>query len=353
MLFSKYTPGSEIILTCTNYRNPLKAGTIAGFKITVSDRETPSNLVAIYPQWSFVISDLAPQDLPAPLKFELFRFNSDEPSQTSLPIQTDIGLSIEFNMGVIPVDDRGCYVKYTFPLDMPLPTTALSGGYLSSKDVGEQMMLSSANGINLQPNVEYFIRNQASKNGNYIILKGCTYERAVGLNSKAKVRFTGVKTPNAVKGTNPFIVEVFKTFDPLTYTLTDLLAKTTGSIPAKWFHGGKITDGIFAGLIRNIQQTSATHRVEFKLQSSLPPKDTKFDTRIVVKMPDKLSISPGVVVVPFVKNLDGHLLNPQIKIETAFEGCGVPALCYSISYNNLIKVPAGTLIGLSITGTTN
>ena len=149
LLYSKYTVGSEIELTCTNYRNPLKAGIISGFRISVSDRETPSNLVAIYPQWSFTVSELAPLELPLPLKFELFSLNSDVPTQTSLPIQTDIGLSIEFNMGVIPVDDRGCFVKYTFPFDMPLPESALSGGYLSSRDSGEQMMLSSANGINL------------------------------------------------------------------------------------------------------------------------------------------------------------------------------------------------------------
>ena len=162
-----------------------------------------------------------------------------------------------------------------------------------------------------------------------------------------------MKTPVAVKGTSTFTVEVFKTFDPLSYKLSDLVVKTSGSIPAERFHGGKITNGVFTGLIRNIQQTSATHRIEFTLQSSLPAKDARFETRIVIKMPEKLSISPGVVVIPFVKNLDGHLLDPQIKIETDFTGCATPAVCYSITTKNLIRVPAGTQIGLSITGTTN
>jgi hypothetical protein len=159
LLYSRYTPGEEVVLTCTNYRNPLKAGRISGFRITLSDRETPQNLVAAYPAWSFTIDELEPQQLPAPLIFTFYPHGSDEPSAGPLNVQTDSGVSIEFNMGAVPVDDKGCFVKYTFPSDMPLPSTALAGGYLSSKEKGEQMMYSSANGINLQQDFEYFIRN--------------------------------------------------------------------------------------------------------------------------------------------------------------------------------------------------
>lgn len=72
ILFSKYTPGKEIELKCSNYRNPLKAGEIRGFKITLNDRETPQNLIAEYPSWSFKIDKLSPRKLKEDLKFELF-----------------------------------------------------------------------------------------------------------------------------------------------------------------------------------------------------------------------------------------------------------------------------------------
>jgi len=45
--------------------------------------------------------------------------NLDTPT-SPVPIQTEVGISIEFNMGVVPIDNTGCYVKYTFPKDMPL-----------------------------------------------------------------------------------------------------------------------------------------------------------------------------------------------------------------------------------------
>lgn len=58
---------------------------------------------------------------------------------------------------------------------------------------------------------------------------------------------------------------MYKTFDPLTYKLADLMVSATGSIPADRFAGGKVTEGVFTGLLRTIQATKATHRVVFKL----------------------------------------------------------------------------------------
>jgi hypothetical protein len=88
-----------------------------------------------------------------------------------MPIQSIVGLSIEFDMGPIPIDTSGCYVKYTFPNDIPLPANGLS--YLSSDDVGKKMMFSSSAGINLVEENDYFIRNQEFSRGNYIVVKGC------------------------------------------------------------------------------------------------------------------------------------------------------------------------------------
>ena len=74
--------------------------------------------------------------------------NSDAPT-SPVPIQTEIGISIEFNMGVVPIDNTGCYVKYTFPKDMPLTSEVY--GYL-----GYDMMAKDDGEANLRPKLEYW-----------------------------------------------------------------------------------------------------------------------------------------------------------------------------------------------------
>jgi len=159
IIFSKYKEGSEITLVCNNYRNPIYARTIPGFGMSVSDREEPINLIAKYPNWSFKIDKLAPRGLPADALFDFYLNNDNNPTAAAVPIQTEVGISIEFDMGDVPIDNKGCFVKYTFPNDMPLPTGILNGGYQSIDTPGKQMMLSSTNGINLKNGIEYFINN--------------------------------------------------------------------------------------------------------------------------------------------------------------------------------------------------
>lgn len=91
--------------------------------------------------------------------------------------------------------------------------------------------------------------------------------------------------------------------------------------------------------------------MQFKLQNSLPAKNSQFDSRIVIKMPAKMTRAP--TVMPFVKNLDGSLLNATISIEENFEGCSGTIVCYSITHSNLHPVPARSTLRFSITGTTN
>lgn len=37
--FSTYTPGSELVLSCTNYNNPIYNQVVTGFEFIVSDNE--------------------------------------------------------------------------------------------------------------------------------------------------------------------------------------------------------------------------------------------------------------------------------------------------------------------------
>lgn len=69
IIYSEYkqdTP-TELILTCTNYKNPTYAHTITGFRISLKDRESPPNLIAIYKGFSLEISSLKERELESEL----------------------------------------------------------------------------------------------------------------------------------------------------------------------------------------------------------------------------------------------------------------------------------------------
>lgn len=107
-----------------------------------------SNFVAIYPDWSFNIEKLAPRKLKSPIVINLYETGSNLPHVGQVLIQTEHAFSIEFDMVDVPVDNQGCYVKYTFPQDIALPDAKLTG-YQSSKEPGEAMMLSATGSRNL------------------------------------------------------------------------------------------------------------------------------------------------------------------------------------------------------------
>lgn len=76
-----------------------------------------------------------------------------------------------------------------------------------------------------------------------------------------------------------------------------------------------------------------------------------FDSRIVIKMPEKLTIQPGST--PEIKNLDGKVYGAKISQVTDFLGCVAPIVCYSIEHTNVREIPAGSILRFSILGTTN
>jgi hypothetical protein len=109
------------------------------------DRESPPNLIAKYEPWGFDTYELKEQTFTSGLLFKLYDpvISETPTSPDPVPIQTRVSLSIEFNMDQIPIDNTGCYVKYSYPNDMRLPSDPLQG-YISSEDPGKKMMLSSA-----------------------------------------------------------------------------------------------------------------------------------------------------------------------------------------------------------------
>ena len=61
-------------------------------------------------------------------------------------------------MDLIPIDNKGCYVKYTFPDDMRLPNEPLQA-YLSSTEPGKKMMMSPTTGQTLILKDDVFYEN--------------------------------------------------------------------------------------------------------------------------------------------------------------------------------------------------
>lgn len=170
--------------------------------------------------------------------------NADTPT-TPVPIQTAVGISIAFNMGLIPVDNLGCYVKYSFPDDFKLTSAVMTYQ-------GYDMMTTSTGNSNLALNQDVFIKNQARENGNYIIFKGCQDSNSIGEGRVPKIKITGPVTPSAAKQTGDFKVEVYKKYEETINTLSNMILSGTGFIAQERFTSGSISGGLFSGLIKFI-----------------------------------------------------------------------------------------------------
>ena len=93
-------------------------------------------------------------------------------------------------MAEIPMSNTGCYVKYTFPNDLPLK----SSGYQYQ---GLDSMMQAATGTNLIQKTNVFIEHQAYADGNYIVFKGCdpAVPDSMGERKQPKIKVSGITTP--------------------------------------------------------------------------------------------------------------------------------------------------------------
>lgn len=119
------TATTPITIKCSNYNNPIyDTAAVGPFAVKVQDLEEPPNDIVAYPSFTFDAVGLGARTALLPLAFQLFTGSSGTVSNP-IAIQTSGSIAIEFEMGAVPVDDTGCYVKYTFPNDFVLPATAL------------------------------------------------------------------------------------------------------------------------------------------------------------------------------------------------------------------------------------
>lgn len=80
----------------------------------------------------------------------------------------------------------------------------------------------------------------AYANGNYIVFKGCLNAARRGT---VKLKFYDITTPQAVRPTSDFKIEMFREFDITTYGLTNPIIVGQKSIPASKFISGVMESG--------------------------------------------------------------------------------------------------------------
>jgi len=230
IIYTEYSGQPTITITCNNYNNPVYSKVVTGFEIRVVDAEQPPNLVADYPPWSLDASTLVARTLTTDLGFKFFLNNEDTPTKP-VPIQTESGIEIGFDMGTIPIESSGCWLKVTFPDDFVNTANVMTYQ-------GYDMMLTSRGTDNLNVNSEVFIKNQAQASGNFIIFQGCTNSAYMGAGRSPKVKITGVVTPNSQKETAAFTVEIFKTYSQTQNALSNLIFQGTGVVSIDYFTSG-------------------------------------------------------------------------------------------------------------------
>jgi hypothetical protein len=78
-------------------------------------------------------------------------------------------------------------------------------------------------------------------NKNYVVFKGCQCKSGNGLKNVVKVIF--FDTPEAVKDTDSFKIELYKKMDTIGYTFENLILSSSRQITADFFTSGYIASG--------------------------------------------------------------------------------------------------------------
>jgi len=124
------------------------------------------------------------------------------------------------------------------------------------------------------------------------------------------------------------------------------------------FKAGTMTTGTFVAPATTVQAASS-QTIGFVLTNALPSKTSNplYNSRIIVLMPVEMyEDDEGLGVISMDNALQGMKFRPD---RTYDPGTGVPntscahRVCYVITHENLVDIPAGTNIKLSLLGTAN
>jgi hypothetical protein len=255
-------------------------------------------------------------------------------------------LRLSFKMPV-PIEASGCYVKYTFPDDMPLKREGFKSnelglaGFGAPDGSGETRWQAGVDGL-YSANVEQSL-------GNFITVRGCTNPLSIGPLQTLSLRFTPIVTPDAQKETNEFKIEIYKAIDTNSLELSNLMVSTKAKMPKSFLTSGSIVAAAFSASVPFIQ-TAAVHTISFTLPNRLPAKNDFYDSRILVFMPAAFAATGDA---PTINALDSNLVQARIARETLDPKCSTGRVCYAITHSNRDAVARGQLIKFRLIGSTN
>ena len=156
------------------------------------------------------------------------------------------------------------------------------------------------------------------------------------------VTFTNLYTPNSVKTTDSFIIELYKSYDSIERTFENKILSGQAFIPADRFKSGQLELGEFTSS-QNFVQTAASHFISFTTANSIPIAiEDIFDTRILIMMPDPMTFHENTE--PSIKVLDNFITGESIRRVTTdddFEGCS-SRVCYSVRHTTSYAIPGGS-----------
>jgi hypothetical protein len=293
-----------------------------------------------------ITAPYASGSVETPIQFALYETTGSQAAIARASIQTEIMLSLSFKMPV-PIEASGCYVKYTFPDDMPLKREGFKSnelgltGFGAPGSPGQRRWQAGVDGL-YSANVEQSL-------GNFITVEGCTNPLTIGPDQELSLRFTPIVTPDAQKETNEFTIEIYKAIDTNSLELSNLMVSTKAKMPKSFLTSGRIVAADFSASVPFIQ-TAAAHTISFNVPNRLPAKNDFYDSRILVRMPEAFAATDEP---PTINALDNNLVQATIARETLDPKCSTGRVCYAITHSNRDPVARGQLIKFFIIGSTN
>jgi len=166
-------------------------------------------------------------------------------------------------------------------------------------------------------------------------------------------------TPSAAKTTGKFTATVYHTYTRSKSTFASPIVTAEGVILATMFKAGTMTTGTFVAPSTTVQAASS-QTIGFTLTNALPSKTSNplYNSRIIVLMPVEMYVEDDSGMD--VMSMDSVLQGMKFRRDTTYDpGTGLPKskcserVCYVITHENLMDIPAGTNVRLLLSGTNN
>lgn len=330
--------GSELIIECTYWRNPITPILTTGFQIYTYDKDG----FAIDVSQDFSLDASGFQAYPVLDTAVTYVIQEGTVQKLS-----DYSVSIE---SPVPFEVDGCFVKYIFPKELQVAATDLI------RVEGEEMMLApdNTNDITSQKVAEDLGAATAEK---FVVMKGChaaqfQNKQMSAITQKLTVRFKQIKNPYSVRDTSPFKVEVYKKFT--NGVLAQKILTTKAIILASQYKINNMDSFNLTATLKTVQEPT-THSFAFALKSIIPGSKPNgissditpaihiyFPTTLTQDPKNKASNPANIVGKTSQVSLNG---SPTYKVDSTLtynEECQI-FLCALIEFDTLSNIPVSTI----------